>query len=190
MSEVRLGPAGLAIKQDLPGRAGHQVVAPNDLVHAHRMIIGDDGELIGEASVVSRDNEIAAQVRGVDGDAAEEDIIPLDQSLRHAKPPGEWAVAKLRRIGDAAIGTCTRISWPFVARVRSARCPGGVGTRARAGVNAFALLQAFEHLVIKCAALRLEIGSGRAPEIRPLIPIKSQPSQVLDRRLRCPGAST
>ena len=149
MPEPRLVPAGLAVQQDLPGRARDQVGAADHLRDAHRGVVGDDGKLIGMVGILPRDDEVAAKARRVEGNSAQKEVVPLDRAWRHTKPPGERTIAKLAGISNSAACARSRIRRPFVLEVRSARSPADVGPRARARIDALALLQPLEHLAHK-----------------------------------------
>ncbi len=149
MPELRNGPSGLTIKQDLAGRAGNEVVAADHLVHAHGRIIGNDRKLIRVAGLVSRDDEVSTQPGGVKCDSAQTEVVPFDQARRHAKSPGEWTIAQGYRISDTSIGTGPGIGGPLIVDVRCRRRAGNIGPSASAGVDAFGFLEDFERLLVK-----------------------------------------
>ena len=105
VSKPRFRPAEPVVEQNLPGRAGDEISAANDLIHAHGGVVSHYGELIGWAHRVPADDEIAPNTRWFQLGAAEEQVIPADRARGHAESPGERAITQDSRIDRAAVCT-------------------------------------------------------------------------------------
>ncbi len=77
-----------AVEQELPGGRGEQVFTANDFADLHRVIVGDDGQLVGRKTVLAPDDEVAEVATGNALDAAGASIDKRDcLSVGDAKAP-------------------------------------------------------------------------------------------------------
>ena len=133
------------------------------------------------AGILSCDNEVAALVRRLEGNSAQEEVVPFDDARRHSKPPRKRTVAEFLCISDAPVRARSRIRGTFILEVRSARSAGDVGPRARARIHALAVLEALEPLFIMRRLAPTEDRTPRPSQVWTLIPIETKPAEVFER---------
>ena len=73
-------------QQDVLGRVRQVVLAADDVGDGHRRVVDDDGEVIERVAVGANDDEVAAEVRDVDLDAAADDVVERDDALPDPEP--------------------------------------------------------------------------------------------------------
>jgi len=59
MAEGRARPPKSLGKEDLPGSAREEIGAADHLLDPHRLVVGDDGQLVGGQIVAPPDHEVA-----------------------------------------------------------------------------------------------------------------------------------
>ncbi len=75
------------------------VLAADDVADPHRRVVDDDREVVERRPVGADDDEVAAEVRDVDLDAAADDVVEGDDAL--ADPEAERGRADPRPRGRA-----------------------------------------------------------------------------------------
>lgn len=110
-------------------------------------------------------------------------------SIRHAKSPVEslWAFER------SAVGTVpafSRINWLIISTVRRGDNLGKFSAGAGARVDGALVAKLFPRHQIACTAFALCVWPKWTAAIRPLVPIDSEPSEVLEHRadIFCPAA--
>jgi len=160
------------IEQELPRSAGHQIVAADDLGHAHEGVIDDHGKLVRRAQAVAADDEISAQPRGLSLLGAAKKVVPADDSRRNPEPPGERTPreSKIMYIAHLPMGAGTGVGGAFVFRMGRAGGAGDVGPSAGAWIDEFTRFQPLQGFVVQGFSPGLNDGFS--------VPIKAQPFQV------------
>ena len=72
-------------QQDVLGRVGEVVLAPDDVAHLHRRVVHDHGEVVERRAVGADDDEVAAEGGGVDLDVAADEVVEGDHARRTRK---------------------------------------------------------------------------------------------------------
>ena len=72
-------------QQDVLGRVREVVLAADDVADLHRGVVDDDREVVERRAVGADDDEVAAEVGGVDLDAAADDVVERDDALPDAE---------------------------------------------------------------------------------------------------------
>ncbi len=150
-----------AEQQDVLGRVREMVLAADHVADLHRRVVDDDREVVERRAVAADDDEVAAEVRDVDLDAAADDVVEGDDPLPDAEPQGADPALRLAR--GALLGRQRRAP-ADVAR----RQPGRLLRRA-VGV---------ELLGGAVAGVRLVVGEQPARGLR----IERQPLHLAVRR--------
>ena len=128
-------------QQDVLGRVGEVVLAPDDVADGHRGVVHGHGEVVQRRSVRAHDHEVAAEGVGVDLDVAADDVVEGDRPVsRDAEADDGLAALGLergalgrRQVGAAAVvarrlagpppGACARPRAPRASSSSSRPCP-------------------------------------------------------------------
>ncbi len=177
-------------EQELARGGAQQVASAHHLGDAHRIVVGDDGELIGGNVITPPDDEVAEIIARCEVLLAEMQIAEGDgAALRHAEAP----VVAARIVGGGSDATIAASAWivRFViggsgrvrCLMRGLRGLRQIFARARAGVNSAGIAQLLPRLQINIAALALGIRRVRAADIRAFPPLDAEPAQVFEVRV-------
>ena len=79
MAELRLGVVERPEQQDVLRGVRDVVLAPDDVADLHVRVVDDDREVVQRRAVAPDDQEVAADVRGVDLDLAADEVVPADR---------------------------------------------------------------------------------------------------------------
>src|SRR5258706_4186404 len=182
MRPPRLAQAQQAIEQDLPGGGGKQVVASQHLGDAHRRVVDEHRELIGEDAVGAAQHEVADRRLRIELLRALQLVVEGDRAGRDAQAQGGRASAPaLRPLRRAQVRAGAGIGRSVVlGTVRRARRSD---LRARAETLVDLVAQTCQRGLVEGGALRLAIGAAPAqivagPRVGTLVPSQAQPGQL------------
>ena len=160
----------LAGKENLRWRGGEEVIAPDDLRHAHQKVVHRGGERVARAVWIAREREVAERPRDILFARADEDVVEShDRPLRHAEAPARRARRAGRRRGvprGEAPAAGAGVEQLFAGMRRGLRT-GHVLAAADARIG----VEAGERGAVDGTAFGLDVF---------LVPVEPEPAQVLD----------
>jgi hypothetical protein len=152
VTEIRNGPSQGLVDRQLPKGAQQQVIAANDVVDMHVVIVDDHGQLVSDTALRTTDDEIA-QVAGriAQGLLAGELVDEAQPYRGHPKTPGERDSTTAEFFGfpsrSASTGTgVDRAIQPRLMGSTSHRLDFAAGTGAR--INQLAKFEFTEDLPV------------------------------------------
>lgn len=165
------------VEEDL-SRGGRQEVGSSEHVgDAHRSIVDGDRELIGGDPVLAAHDEVTGFAVRLEGTGPLKDVDEPHHAFRHAEAEG----APGRGVRHRASAAGARVSRPFlVVGVRSA---GGGHDLASGAVTAVEMTVAGKSIQrpgVEILAFGLSVGGCGAVDVRPLVPVEAEPSEVVE----------
>ncbi len=171
------------VEEQLAGGGDEQVLAADDLGHAHGGVVDHHGQFVGGDAVLAPDKEVAEIAQALELAGAEPDVVENDLPIVghseapvdltggfgvHAGSDGRAPVFGIDRLGGFVLG---------VGRLGGA---GHVLTGFVAGIDVALVFQALPGFEEKMMALTLDIGSEIAADIGTFVPVAAEPAEVLD----------
>ena len=185
---VRVRGAGQAerfLERELRVRRLGEVVAAQDFGDPHRGVVHDARELVAGAVGIARDREVAERGAVLDV-ASEHEVVERGNARRGAEAPDREPVRRKRR----ARFRPRREPVPAAAVVRE-RAHGlavrralglfDVAPGADARVDESGRPEPVERVAIARPARGLDVWAAWSADVRALVPVESEPVQVLDR---------
>lgn len=147
----------------LPWRAIEQVIAADDLGHALRGIVDDDGEVVGRNAVATADDEVVDDPR----DRASEPIVDGHRRPAGPDPQRRRTVATLRSLDPSRVVEVA--ARPGIGAfgqraVGSRGCLGDLAPRAETGVQQTSPIQGFDRRLMAPTDGRVGL-----PDDRPVV---------------------
>ena len=173
-------PTECTIKQKLPCGGDEQIRATHHLSDLHRVVVHHTSELVRWNIIMPPEDEIAEILSA---NISLHPARPINEgnhfAIRHTKPPIEPSSS--RKLLNTFRSASPGINWLVISRVRRLQSAQNILPRTGAGINQSGQTQAFELLAINFYALALIVGSVQTPNVRSLLPIATQPFQILDK---------
>ena len=118
MAEDRERVAQRLEQEDVLGRVADVVLAADDVADLHRHVVDDHGEVVERVAVRADDDEVAAEVGGVDLDPVADEVVPADDAGPDPEAQGAAAALGLasRRARPASGPRSGRGSAPAASR--------------------------------------------------------------------------
>ena len=160
-------------EQDVLGRVGEVVLTADDVGDIHGHVIDHDHEVIQRRAVRASDDEIAAQLGGVDADVPSDQVVELDDTLAHAEADDRLATfgAPGLTLGLGERGTAAAVA----GELRVGLLVGGTLLgRAEAGVGLVLGQQALDGLA--CTGRHAPTGGTDRRRRRQTVSATSGPS--------------
>ena len=177
----RRGESQRLVQQDLARRVRNVVLPPHHMRHVHQRIVDHDGEIVGGRSVRADDDRIADDVDGKP-DVAAHHVLEDDVGIvGHAE-----ADRRPLATGDARLRLLVRQP---PARAALRRAPFGrrgltllfeLRRGAEAVVGPFVVHQLLGVRLVQMEPLGLPVRTVRAADVRPLVPVETEPAQILE----------
>ena len=193
VAEHRLLEAQRLEQQDVLGRVADVVLAADHVADGHRGVVDHHGEVVERRAVGADDDEVAAEVGGVDLDPVADQVVPADDAVADAEPHGGPASLRLAR--GALLGRQVRAAADVAGRllrgllglavgielVRAAVAGiGGVGGEQPLG-RGRVVGQALHLAVRRVGPGLLETGHARALVPRDPEPVEAVEDVLLER---------
>ena len=118
-------------QQDVLGRVGEVVLAPDDVADRHLGVVDTDREVVQRRAVRADDDQVAAERRRVDLDVAANDVVEGDDALPDAEADDRLAAlgSPLEALAGGQVGAATDVVRRLVGgllRALSAASSSGV----------------------------------------------------------------
>ena len=174
-------PTKRPIKQKLSRRGDEQIRAPHHLRDLHRMIVNHTGQLVGGQIIVPPQNEIAEIAPATVFLWTETTINAINAlPVRNTKPPAK--LSSSRKFLDTFRSAGAGIHWFIISRMRRLQCAQHILPGTSAWINQPRCSQSLELSPVNFNPLALIIRRVRATNIRPFIPIATEPFQIFNKR--------
>ncbi len=164
---------------ELARRVGEMIIAAQHLCDTHDRIVDGIAEEEGGSAVVAANDEVA-DVAGREAlrpmhriDEFNDLIFGNGKSQRRLQAPSLTLDPLSRRQMPAG----PRIAWWFARHALQLSRQFQILRRAIARVRPAAFLQLREQSSIEFTAFRLRVRCRRTPDVRPLVPVQTQPAQ-------------
>ena len=188
MRELGRIPAEGVVEADVDRRGRDPLLAAQDVADRHQVVVDDVGQVIGRVAVRLEQDQVFEVGVLKDDLAAQEIHDPGLTVQRHAEangeghPGGEIRLDLLR--GEIAAEAV--VARRFLARRLLLPHLLQALRRAEAAVGMPARQQSRGVLPVEVGPLTLAIGTERAADVRPLVPIEAEPAQDIDDSLLGP----